>query len=201
MKRFVFAVTLAAWGWSAPASADGAAPGIPSPTMSVDDLEAALARRNASRGDAMATEARASRAGMEAEASQARADAQTRAVADRADARSFADNEADADRAARRRTGYWIGGAGLAVVGVGVLSFLVAQGAKSSITSGGLASSSDISSAASSVNTEQVLAYTLWSVGGSAVLAGGALVLFSPSVKRTSAPTTGLRFDRGALRW
>jgi hypothetical protein len=97
---------------------------------------------------------------------------------------------------------------GVLLLGAGAVSMFLASQTQSSITSGGLATGSDISAAASRVDTFQGLAAAGLAVGGTALLVGAGLLLFGPSsaapgqsTAAAAAPSTGPRFEGGALRW
>jgi tetratricopeptide (TPR) repeat protein len=91
-------------------------------------------------------------------------------------------------------------GVGLGLVGIGVGETVASSNAESQISKGGFASSSDITAAVSSIQTQQGVSYAAYVVGGALIVTGGCLLLFGPAAPPATGKTA-LRVEGGHLAW
>jgi hypothetical protein len=98
-------------------------------------------------------------------------------------------NRQEESARSRRTLGMVIGGGGLAFLGGGVASVLVAGNARSSIRDGGLDTSQDIRDAESRAQTFDGLSIAAFSLGGAALITGAILYLTAGS-SSSGAPQT-----------
>ena len=103
--------------------------------------------------------------------------------------------------ATQRTWAYVLGGTGLGVVAASVGLTLLASSSKASIETGGLATSSDISSAASATRTYQGASYVGYGVGGSLVLVAVAMILFGPPALHQAASSTSSVAGAKLFQW
>jgi hypothetical protein len=94
----------------------------------------------------------------------------------------------------RRTVGWVLAASGLAVGATAIYLKAHADDLESQISRGGFSTGSDISSAASAVNTNQALALTSVTVGGISLVTGVLLVLFNPSTSPPQVPSVGVFF-------
>ncbi len=150
-------------------------------------IEAELVRRNAERRARDGVEAKAARAEMDEARARAKMEEATTCARGSEDAERASSEEHAALVHAHHVAGGALLSAGAALLAGGIAAAVVSSVERANIRSGGFATGSDISSAATTATSTEGLAYALVPIGAGMTLAGLGVFFIVPSKKPASS--------------